>query len=161
MEGQVPFGICSAVVIHSWQMSHLLPAAVSALFRVCHPWKHGEGNFCRGAVQHLLIVPVFPETCDGLRKYHNIWKYKEGDGLIVTLSLYVLFGFLFYFFYLLNLKSDIGEHLPRADISISVSEASLMSSFCILFLLFLKKLKSINQLFVLWRQLFDFRMGFG
>lgn len=84
---------------------------------------------------------------------------KEVDS--VSLCHSVLFGFLFYFFYLLNIKSGIGEHLPRADISINVSEASLISSFCILFLLFLKKLKSTNQLFVLLRQLFDFLTGFG
>lgn len=46
-------------------------------------------------------------------------------------------------FFLLNRKSDIEEHLLKADISINVSEASLMSSFCILFLLALKELKSM------------------
>lgn len=69
-------------------------------------------------------------------------------------------GFLFYFSYLLNRKSDIEEHILKADNSINVSEASLMSSFCILFLLVLKELKSISQFFVLLRQLFDFLMSF-
>lgn len=139
-------------------MSHLVPAAISGVFSGCHLWKHGEGNFYRGAVQHLLIVLFFPETCDRLRKYHGIWKYKEGDGLSVTLC---LFGFCFTFFYLLNIKSDIKEHLLKADIRINVSEASWMSSFCILFLLVLKEFKSVSQFFVLVRRLFDFLMGFG
>lgn len=76
-----------------------------------------------------------------------------------SVSLCVLFGFLFYL--LLKRRSDFQEHILKADNSINVSEASLMSSFCIFFLLVLKELKSISQFFVLLRQLFDFLMDFG
>lgn len=69
-------------------------------------------------------------------------------------------GFWFFFFCLLNIKSDIEEHLLKAGISINVSEASLVSLFCILFLLVLKELKSITQFFVFLRWLI-FLTGFA
>lgn len=90
----------------------------------------------------------------------NTMVYESIRKGMDSVSLYVLLGFCFTF-YLLNTKSDIKEHLLKADISINVSEASSVSSFCILFLLILKELKSISQFFVLIRRLFDFLMSFG